>query len=549
MRYSLIATIIAMIVAILGVGIITGVIPLLLSSVTTQATCQDIWAYYPAWRCCDYIQSYTGSKILTSTPNDYNRMVWQCPPTAYKCEYTIVMSTNLGAFKIGSGNCYFDYYGQWTCPNERYGNPGSDIEIHPGDYIYTSYHSVYTWLSVPIDYKVFDYKLCDCPLNPCGVPCPEVLGSTKCGFVTTDDVYDENGRIKINGVMQPGGAFAYTVPYGECYSYYPEVNRHPIGNTCEECATTADCITKYPDTYNYLGKTYGAVCIASQLQLYDCLDSGTRVCTKERYDKAGHKVECLEYGTKSKCDLYLTIPVECCPGTGTCGPQAFCDPETYRCVTTAECTYDYDCGRTVTCDYTTKQLKTPRCVGGMCTFSVEDVDCCYDVNCPSGWFCDSDYRCKEKPIVKKTCPFECCENEPYYFDKKCSVSEPVCCPDNTCAKTVEECTSIPKPKEMDWLWLWIPLLTIFGGLLGLGRNRDPVLAGVGAIIGGIVGYIIYMILSNWFIILILGIIGVAGMGILIYLGFGVIVFGILAGVWRVAKGGAGVAYKGVRRRW
>jgi len=392
----------------------------------TGGDCKNIYGYFPSFRCCDEtllvdetIHTLYGGLWPFGEP-----AYWHCPDTATYCKVYIdneFCGTPYNKWDILRAN-----------GNSEWGNCNTWFNLYPNDAIRTT-------STVTIKYKYWGLKLCECSLSPCGEPCPKVFGSTQCGFVTNDDIYDENGLIKIDGIFLPGQGFSYTVPKGGCYTYYPDVNRHIIGDTCEECESTQECLSRYPNYYNYLGKAYGAVCDGSNAQLYDCIANGPDICVDWREDANGNNVECREYTASSRCDKFLAVPIECCPGTSSCGPQGFCNPDTWRCETTAECNYDWECGSVVQCDYTTKMLKTPKCQSGQCTFLEEPVDCCIDINCPTEWFCDSDYKCKEKPTVKQPCPFECCENEPYYFDRECPLSEPICCGNNVCAETLEAC--------------------------------------------------------------------------------------------------------------
>jgi hypothetical protein len=93
----------------------------------------------------------------------------------------------------------------------------------------------------------------------------------------------------------------------------------------------------------------------------------------------------------------------------------------------------------VVCDFASKTLKTPYCSLGQCDFKEQVVDCCSDVNCADGYFCAADYMCYEKPPVKTECPFGCCTNERYYFDKACPSGE-ICCADHTCRV---DCDDVP----------------------------------------------------------------------------------------------------------
>ncbi|KXB07843.1 hypothetical protein AKJ58_01655 [candidate division MSBL1 archaeon SCGC-AAA385D11] len=404
----------------------------------TQERCRDIYAYFPAWRCCDKHQPETGDITVAGTipPNDY----WKCPENAVECEVSITSLSGGIFYSAYDQNCWREdpctlpfSCPKWKCDGEtRHDREGTRVTLNGGQVFY-GWHPAWGG-SGQAQYKVYKKKLCDCPLNPCGLPCPKVKGSTQCTFVTNKDVYDESRQIKKEGEEVEEG-ISYTVPQGSCYSYYPEANRHKIGDTCEKCSDNSDCIQLYRNSYEYNGKTYGAVCSGSDLQLYGCVPSGEKTCIKwkdaDMDEVKDFNEECKEYGRKKRCDLYKALDVQCCPGTSACGPQSFCDPETYTCKRETECQFDTDCGRKVQCDYTTKVLKTPVCKEGTCDWKTEEVECCNDDNCPSGWYCSANHKCFEEPDVKETCPFMCCENSTRYFDKPCPSGQ-TCCADNFC---------------------------------------------------------------------------------------------------------------------
>jgi hypothetical protein len=482
-----------------------------------EGGCQDIYAYYPSFRCCDEIKEAQGSETLSfSLIFRDDGQLWQCPPNINRCN---IKPDGLGVY-YGLNCGWSGLFGEaWQCADDVQLSHNVWTSVPGGSYVH-----LLTSGTVTIAYENYDMTLCECSLSPCGVPCPKVLGADGCGFNTNEAIYDENGRTLID----PEPFYAYTVPFGSCYSYFPEINRHPIGNTCEECQDTADCRDRYGSAYNYLGTEYGATCGSGHVQIYDCLATGGEVCVKERMDADGNFIECMEWGQQSRCDLKLAIPVQCCPGDSSCGPQAFCDTD-YTCKATAECVSDGDCGHTVMCDYATTTLKTPACRNGACVFLEEDVDCCGDGNCPIGYYCASDYTCKQETDAKKDCPFECCANEQEFFDRPCVIGN-VCCPDHTC-----QASCGGGGDDIVWLWLIIPILAVALGAAGYYASEITGAVILGAI-GGIIGYLIYWFMSlEWWAQALL-FIGLGGLGALgIYLFGGVIAAIIVAFV--VAKVG------------
>lgn len=391
------------------------------------AQCQNIYARFPSYRCC--------GEATTETNDNKNLPAgsyWQCPTTASRCEVKVPQipyGSSLTGWYKGSKNCQPDWLGTFWCSDASRMTDNTWLQLAPGDYVLQNSGQPQTFQE-----KVYGLKLCEGSFTSA---CPRVPGSTQCGFTTSDPVF------LADGLTDAPGSFSYTVPQGECYSYFPVINRRVIGDTCETCSSTADCATLYGSTYTYQGVQYGSVCTGNSVQLYDCLSTGSTTCT-EWYDSNDNGVQdsgeqCINSVQAPRCDLYLSLPVECCPGTSSCGSQAFCDPSTYKCVSTAQCTKPTDCGHTVSCDWTTQLLKTPDCVSGQCDWDEQAVECCNDYNCPSGEYCDSDWTCKTKPTVKQPCPYQCCSNEQAYFDKTCQASSPVCCPDHSCATTAQAC--------------------------------------------------------------------------------------------------------------
>ncbi|RLJ01006.1 MAG: hypothetical protein DRP11_05170 [Candidatus Aenigmatarchaeota archaeon] len=116
-----------------------------------------------------------------------------------------------------------------------------------------------------------------------------------------------------------------------------------------------------------------------------------------------------------------------------------CDLKQRRCVPveTAQCRYDWECeGEREWCvhDPDTGKFLLRRNVclpEGKCGVKEREVECCYDTDCPKGYFCDLDHTCKERIAEMKECPWECCVNEPGYFDKPCPEGE-ICYADHTC---------------------------------------------------------------------------------------------------------------------
>jgi len=419
-------------VAAMAIVFIAGkyLVPGLIASIEGER-CQNIYAYTPYWRCCveklDYSNSYYEIGHLKYL---------ECPPDATKCEVSVASKECpfLEECKVYIGtNCQIKsgFLGVKYITSE---NPrevtlwSGSLTLQPRECIYQKSNANQ---KVAFAYKVYKKNLIEC--GTAGCTQGRTINTGGCEFYSSEIAWDENGNL-VDGQSTVRGIL-YTVPLGECYTYLTDSGRHVIGDTCEECKSTSDCASRYPLTYTYQGKTYGAVCSAGHLQLYDCVPKGQKVCVKKVTINGQEK--CLEWGYKTKCDVVKTISVQCCPNTDSCGPNAVCDPETFTCKETAECTYDWQCGKGVICDYANKVIKEPVCQGGKCTYrTVQNVECCYDSQCPAGYFCSSEYKCLQKPITKEKCPWECCVNEKYYFDKPCPSGE-VCCADHTCRQNCD----------------------------------------------------------------------------------------------------------------
>jgi hypothetical protein len=317
------------------------------------------------------------------------------------------------------------------------------------------------------------------------------------------------------------------VPYGECYYYTTDSMRQIIGDTCEQCSSDDDCVAGHTYKYYYNGKYYGAeATTATQISLYGCKNYGQRCVNKDVLPSIGEK--CFAYAIDSRCEVIATVPVQCIPGSSTCGTNAFCDPNTFTCKSTAECVYDWECGTGTTCDYTTKTLKTPKCSSGKCTWVTQSVECCYDVNCPDGYMCSQEHKCVKIINPKTNCPYECCVNDPDYFDKKCPNDIP--CIDHKCTEyqkcnnngicepekgeNSNNCPSDCKEFKFDWSYVWAGLAGLLAFLI-IGRKDIEEKKWVGITIAGIIAFIIAIIVwwiaENWVMIAIsLGLLAILG---------------------------------------
>jgi len=445
-----------------------------------------------------------------------------CPPSAVECSYIgdteVYVYTDCYTYKpllsdIG-----------WKCEGKI--TQGKNIKnIKPGQWVWTKDKLK------QISIFVYNKKLVDCGSAGCeqGVTIP---GSHGCTFKTDLRVYDENGNLK-SGV-DPESIIAYTVPYGECWYYTTPSLRHIAGDTCEECKSDDDCIEGHSFKYYYKGKWYGAEAVsATKLSLYGCKNYGKRCVNKDVLPGGAEK--CFAYAIESRCEEIMTVDVQCVPGSSICGPNAFCDPETFTCKKTTECQYDWECGTQTICDSVNHVIKIPKCIKGKCGFEEKPVECCYDSDCPSGYYCAQDHKCKESGGQKTECPYECCVNEKYYFDKLCPNNEQcinnkcqsfaVCDNDGRCETDKGEnqynCPSDCGGWNIPFGYIILALIPIVSALMGFlkGKENKKIHAMLYGLVGAIISIILYLvaefIAKNW-LMLLLG--GIGGLTIFYLLG-------------------------------
>ena len=371
--------------------------------------------------------------------------------------------------------------------------------------------------------KIYKQKLVDCGRAGCTQGL-SVLGSVGCTFKTDDSIYDENGRVV--KTPTPGQSMEYTVPYGECWLYTTANLRRECGNTCEQCDTHSDCVAGRTYTYEYEGQTYGAEFQSNQLILYGCRKYDS-VCLEKDVLPDGTE-NCLGgYAIDSRCEIVKYLPAGCMPGSDSCGANAFCDPQTLTCKSSGivECSSDFECGQSVSCDWTTKTIKGKVCQDNKCvTVDKQTVECCYDVNCPTGYECTSSNTCVESAPQKTACPYECCIGDTDWFDKLCigtdqclnhvCVSEDECLPEHAVIGEGQMCCDGLEPKG-SWVKTCEKKLQIMGTLIALAlsalmffklgadalKKRDWVSLAIPLIISLMVFAVSLYLIENWQVIL------------------------------------------------
>ena len=383
-------------------------------AITDSKTFTPIFCNDYEFTCCNEQVDSVSTYTIT------DESAWKCPSWASKCEILSVSVNNVAVgyekWAVGSKDCEvagFPCKG-FRCSDERF----QEKQMQPNEFV---------WLDHPclnsqgkIEVKVYKKRLDFCGKAGCksGVP---VLGADQCTFTP------ENAKIYTT-TNQLINAISYTVPLGECVLAFQSGNRHICGYIEESCQDDSDCG----------GHTYGRFeCYGRTLQEYGCRSFGIQnpELEKDRLPSdAGFGTDDNSVVSGKRCEVIRTKQVQCC-GDNDCGTNYFCDRNTWTCKRKVECREDADCGVSVQCDWATKTLKTPVCRNGICEFSEIPVECCSDVNCPSGYYCTEDRKCKERVATCTECPYECCVGECTiqggFFDRLCPPEKPYCV-DNVC---------------------------------------------------------------------------------------------------------------------
>lgn len=361
-----------------------------LSSTFTPVYCNQY-----EFSCCVQKQS-TGNFQPKATT------YFKCPDTAIDC----LITTTTGTVGYGSKNCrivqeLFNLFVPiYKCDDEKYIYGVSDYKIPKGSIVWGSGNPT-------ISYKIERQDLTFCGRSGCtqGV----TIASDSCAMtVTQGTIFDKNK----NNV-----GLSFTVPVGECVLSWQSGDRVICGNLEESCNLDSDCS----------GHTYGnKECYARNLQTYGCrqygLPSGVTEINGELFGGNLLGTETKTYsGTKSRCEIISTQSVQCC-GDTDCGSGSVCDTNTFTCKVPEQvsCSFDYQCGVSTQCDYTTSKLKTPDCISGKCGYSEKSVGCCFDANCPEGYYCNQEKNCQIKENQISTCPFQCCVGDSRYVNRPCT---------------------------------------------------------------------------------------------------------------------------------
>lgn len=377
---------------------------------------QSQFSFTPVY-CNDYSFTCCVEKLESTRTYPIDRATpFICPTSAEKCE----ISSSVGSFYVGDSNCRYSLgirypsivtvgFSYWHCDNDVKHN--SPYVVYPGDYV--NVDDIFETNNLQV--KIYENKLIFTGRSGSTIGVP-VLGADGCTF-NPKSTYKDGDLVEYDL-----SSTSYTVPSGNCIQTFVPGDRHICGNLEEQCDSDNDCG----------GHTYGnQECIGRQLQTYGCiksqmpyfLESYGQGYAFEPFEVANEDNTVNNLPSLSRCEIISSRQVQCC-GDTDCGSNAFCDRTTFTCEETAECSRDSDCGVSIQCDRDDKTLKKPVCNNEKCEFEVtKEVDCCYDNDCASGYFCDSDYDCKESATPKTDCPFECCVEQEGYFDRPCSYGE------------------------------------------------------------------------------------------------------------------------------
>lgn len=202
----------------------------------------------------------------------------------------------------------------------------------------------------------------------------------------------------------------------------------------------------------------------------------------------------------SECSAEIT-----CPQGYTCTNQ--------RCVTiNQQCISDLNCyGNGLrTCDYTNPDYNTLvqyKCINGICQLTDEKtISCCPpNYGCDTGYFCDasSGYICKQQVGPELVCGDKVCT--PQYEDY-------LSCPTD-CIPPV-----LSASDTATLLSIMIGSLTGLVSIVKLKKyNKYYIKYIIAIIIGVLISYVSWLILTNWLLAIIIAIAGVAIVGVLIWI--------------------------------
>jgi hypothetical protein len=438
------------------------------SQVSQGQACYNRYCYEFQWTCCcvepkdpfNYheLQNHIPSKISTlPTCPEGGDVKWcdvRVDSESYNLwDYTCLCNRQVPQeWFVGSGNCqrYTEGWWIWTrerwkCDTETMHTGDSQIQLEPGEKIYT-WDNAYA----SVTGHVYRYALLDTGRAGSCVG-EEVEGTVGCTYAK-DYLYgyDEQGRV-IAGSQK--------LDESRCIKTTAEGDKRVCGSTCDACADDLECASRYPQEYYWGNRVLGGICSGRTLQLFGCdVPQGTipdRPCMVWQ-DLNDNKIHdpgepCEEYQEKKECTLVKTVGtgIECCTDDDCWLSNQYCEwYEDFksRCVEEKECTRDSDCGTLVECDSYRKEVTEPYCSSeGTCdTRTLDRVECCTDADCPL--FQGQVQECVQYECVatsgKTRCPFGCCtdvERDQSYIGGDCPDGFQCCADDHICK---EDCGSV-----------------------------------------------------------------------------------------------------------
>ena len=442
---------------------------------------------------------------------------YECPNNAIYCKIDQASPSPYHIY-IGSKNCQIQqrvenlFIKMWHCDDQQ--------EITVGKEVPTGF-SVWSDRAINAHFQVKNQKLVFTG-RAANVQGGVTIKSDSCVF-NPGDPHNDGKIYSGSGGILSNGQTSYTVPAGECVLSWQAGDRHICGDVDERCSIDTDCV----------GHTYGnKECYARTLQTYGCtqlpLPFGITKLIDGYFGGDSLISNQKKYGVvpASRCEIKSAVPVQCC-GDTDCGSNMFCDKTTFTCKNNVGCTSDSYCGVSTQCKFDTLELVKPACVAGQCTYQkVKDISCCYDANCPVGYFCNNDYTCEQSSNSTKICPFECCDGEKAYFDRACPDQK--YCVNHACQDAPPPPTDCKKyasydPRKYwcyftDWLTevgkIIVIILGLLGGLIGIlfgysftknVAKQERLIPWVVALVLAVACFIlIYYIWWTFFIILIVG---------------------------------------------
>jgi len=389
----------------------------------------------------------TTSSVTGSVLNYGNQYICQSD----ECQITITQNAGSSYFIApATASCSTNILGAVTCsPQITYS--GADYRVGTftmrlNEHFYATAQMTYNAIRKDANLKYCGDAACDASVT--GI---SVLGANKNTFITDKRIYDPSGTV----VREPlASGISYTVPVSSCI-LSPKSQQVLCGSKYSQCSADSDCAAGH--TYLINGK--GAEASTGFLSIYGCKDYGSAPSFSLIDVLPSESTPNITYG--KRCEVISQQQVQCTSNT-MCGSNAVCDTgKTWTCIQSnlKQCSSDWECGTQNVYDQPSKQIRKPTCSSGTCGYSVvKTVQCYYNTECSAGWYCDTDYTCKEQTNPKQACPNECCVNDARYFDRLPPTGQ-VCCPSGRVADDLAACSGEPS-SGLGWFEMIVIILLI-----------------------------------------------------------------------------------------